>query len=308
MNQHIRELAPYMAEVNKHKVLTRDVELELAIKAKEGDKHAREKLIVCNLRFVVGIANQFKAYTNSGKYSILDLVQEGNSGLVHAASKFDYTKGYRFITYAVWWIRARIMSFIIKSHSVVKLGTTASERKLFFKMGQVRSLLDLRDPDERNSARKILAKKLKTSPALIQKMEDRIFWHDTSLDNPVKFSSCEGEATPLKDFLSDEIGFEEQLKRKDLMSEARNEIECAMKKLTDREREVIIARYLGPESQTLQVIADEYGLSRERIRQIESRAFEKMKPVLSRSSTVRDVLTEFANTTTKEREDDAQFE
>jgi len=306
MTKHIRELAPYMAEVNKHAVLTREQELELAIAADEGDEQARERLIVCNLRFVVQVANQFKAYATSGKYSILDLVQEGNSGLVHAASKYDYKKGYRFITYAVWWIRARIMSFIIRSHSVVKLGTTASERKLFFKMGKVRALLDIQNIDEREDARKELAKELRTSPALIQKMEDRVFWHDTSLDKPLNYGSDGMQVPSLKDFLTDEASLEDQLKKRDLMREARNEIERSMKRLTEREREVIKMRYLGHEGQTLQAIANEYGLSRERIRQIESRAFEKMRPILSRSSTVRDVLTELTNTVTKEKEDDTK--
>ena len=302
--QTAKELAPYMAKVNRHPILTREEEVELAKASANGNEAARGRLIACNLRFVVQVANQFKAYTASGKYSILDLVQEGNSGLVHAADKFNHEKGYRFITYAVWWIRAKIMSFIIRSHSLVKLGTTAAERKLFFKMGEVRALTDIKDSEQRQMARKRLAKRLKTSPLMIKEMEDRLFWHDISLDKPTSSGSLDHSSEiTFKDFLADELSLEEQLKKRDLLREAKSEIAHAMERLNNREAEIIRIRYLGDTSKTLQSIADQYGLSRERIRQIESRAFDKIRPILKRSNTVREVLTEFVNTKTEERED-----
>lgn len=302
MAQHTKELATYMAEVGKYPVLSRKEERELAKAAKKGNAKARERLIVCNLRFVVQVANQFKAYANTGKYSILDLVQEGNSGLVHAVSKFDYRRGYRFITYAVWWIRAKMMSFIIRSHSIVKLGTTSVERKLFFKMGEIRALLDIPEQERRTRARKRLAKTLGVSSSIIHRMEDRVFWHDTSIDKPID-SHLDTHVSTLKDFLVDEVSLEEQLKRSNLVNKAKDEIESVMKRLTPREAEVIRARYLGAEMQTLQSIAKNYGLSRERIRQIESRAFDKMRPILSKSGPVKEVLAELVNTNTEERRD-----
>jgi len=289
---HARELATYMADVNKYPVLPRKEERELAQQAANGDEQAREKLIVSNLRFVVQVANQFKAYASSGKYSILDLVQEGNSGLVHAASKFDAERGYRFITYAVWWIRARIMSFIIRSHSIVKLGTTESERKLFFKMGHIRRLLDIKDSGERDKARQKLAKKLKSSPNLIKKMEERIFWNDVSLEKQLQRGGTQETThqTCLKDFLRDETDYEEEAEERNLLAETRTDIELVLRKLSEREKDIIERRYLAEQCETLQSIANTYGLSRERIRQLEANAFNKMKGPLSRSEAVKDCL------------------
>lgn len=288
---HARELATYMAEVSRYPVLPRLEEMKLAEKAAAGDAEAREKLIVSNLRFVVQVANQFKAYASSGKYSILDLVQEGNSGLVHAASKFDPERGYRFITYAVWWIRARIMSFIIRSHSMVKLGTTESERKLFFKMSHIRRLLEIKDAKERDKTRKILAKQLKTSPTLIQRMEERIFWNDVSLEKQLQRTSPDtANQACLKDFLRDETDYEQEAEERNLLSETRTDIELVMEKLSDREREIIERRYLSEQGETLQSIASTYGLSRERIRQLEANAFSKMKGPLSKSEAVKECL------------------
>jgi len=280
-----------MDSISKHEVLSRAEETKVAKLAAASDLAARELLIVSNLRFVVQVANQFKAYASSGKYSILDLVQEGNSGLVHAASKFDPKRGYRFITYAVWWIRAKIMSFIIRSHSIVKLGTTESERKLFFKMSHIRGLLDIKDTGARDEARQQLAKKLKSSPHLIRKMEDRIFWNDVSLEKLLHHTSPDtAHQACLKDFLRDETDYEQEAEEKNLLEKTRTDIELVMGKLSPRERDIIERRYLSEHGETLQSIADTYGLSRERIRQLESNAFDKMRVPLSKKNSVRDCI------------------
>lgn len=288
-----KELSVYMEDVNKYPLLTKTEEMELGKKSMNGDLEAQQKLVVSNLRFVVQVANQFKAYTRSGRYSILDLIQEGNDGLIHAATKFDYTKGYRFITYAVWWIRARIMNFIVRSHSMVKIGTTANERKLFFKMSHVRKLLSITDCEERNRERNRLAKKLKTSAQLIKKMEDRLWWNDVSLEKPImRHGMPLADREPaIKDFLADEDNLENELLEDNFKTEARVQIERAMEKLTEREKEVITTRYLSGDTVTLQKIAGQYGLSRERIRQIESKALEKMRNYLLRTNSGQELLT-----------------
>lgn len=293
MSKHNRELSVYMEGVNKYPLLSREEEIELAQHVRSGDQEAKDKLVVSNLRFVVQVANQFKAYTKSGKYSILDLIQEGNDGLIHAASKFDHRKGYRFITYAVWWIRARIMNFIIRSHSMVKIGTTANERKLFFKMSHVRRLLSITDQEERDKAREHLARKLKTSTKLIKKMEDRLWWNDVSLEKPLLPACGDSTQRPaLRDFLTDEESLEKELDERNFVSEARNQIEESMVNLTEREQDIIRRRYLSDDGATLQSIATSYGLSRERIRQIESRAFKKMKVHLLSNDAGRELVKE----------------
>ena len=279
-----------MAEVEKHPLLTPKEERELARQIKdEGSLVARERLIVSNLRFVVRVANQFRAYTQRGKYNILDLIQEGNSGLVHAAELYDYSRGYRFITYAVWWIKARIMSFIVRAHSMVRVGTTAVERKLFFKMGAVRHVMSLQDPAEKEIARLSLAHQLNTSSEVIKKMEDRIFWKDVSMEAPAS-NSAEKDSLSLIDFIADEQHEEEAIVERNLLKRAREEIEKALERLNPREKDIVSMRYLEGEGATLQAIAEKYDLSRERIRQIESKALRKLKPTLLRSEASKELM------------------
>lgn len=288
------ELARYMREVCKYTVLERDQELELAHKAKTGDLKAREILINSNLRFVVQVANQFKAYTKPGKYTILDLIQEGNSGLVHAYSKFDPDSGYRFTTYAVHWIRARIMSFIIRMHSMVKLGTTAAERKLFFKMGKIKSLFEERDSAIREENRLDLAKELETTSEVIKQMEDRFHWNDTSIDKPMG-SSDESDDRPfsIKDILMSP-SVEDEIEARLFHEKMHEAIERAMASLSDREQDVIRMRWLEDEDgATLQEIADKYQLSRERIRQIEAKVFQEIKEYLEDDEIGREIVKQF---------------
>lgn len=286
------ELKRYMKDVCKHDILTREEELELAIKAKAGDSAAREKLIVCNLRFVVQIANKYKNYTLSGKYSIMDLIQEGNHGIVWAVGKYDYEKGYRFTTYAVWWIRAKILNFIMKMHSMVKVGTTQNERKLFFKMGKIKDIAQQKDTEVKDIQRQSLAKELKTTESAIAKMEGRVYFNDSSMDAPI--GADDGHPICLGDLLSTN-GTEKDLDSIFFEQGARDAIEVALKKLTERERDIIELRWLSRDGATLQEVANKYLLSRERIRQIESSAFIKMKKSLQNNKLGQEVISSLEN-------------
>jgi RNA polymerase sigma-32 factor len=279
-------LTKYIADINRYPLLTSEQE---QFYSREDSLPARNTLVASNLRFVVQVANQFIAYTKSGKYTLLDLIQEGNDGLIHAAELYDPDRGYRFITYAVWWIRARIMSFIIRSHSLVKVGTTAAERHLFFKMGQIRDAANIIDTAGRTKAIAALAKKLKVAPALIIQMQNRLYWHDVSLDTPAPESSWD---CSLADFIADETDWFNSIERRQLIERCRAEIEFSMQRLTEREKEIIRLRYLGEEKATLEVVASHFGLSRERIRQLEGRIFKKIKPILVRSEASRQLAIE----------------
>lgn len=288
MPQYDRELKAYMKEVNRYPVLTKEQEIEYAKKAKAGDKEAEHMLVVSNLKFVVKIANQFITYTNNGKYTLLDLIQEGNDGLLHAVTKFDHEKGYRFITYAFWWIRVKIMKYIIRGHSVVRIGTNNNEKKLFFKMGQIKNLTAIRDPELKEQTRKQLAEKLNTTVEMIQAMEERAFWGDVSIEKTIDSESN----LSLGDFLTDENEMIETISENNFNQEAHKELEKAMMKLSEKERDIIRMRYLEKGGMTLQSIATKYGLSRERVRQIEAKVLIKLKKSLSNSKFGREIRDE----------------
>src|SRR5512136_1268 len=172
-------LETYLVQINQFPLLTQEEEFELAVKYKKhNDINAVQKLITSNLRFVVKVAFEYKSYG----IKILDLIQEGNIGLMMAVKKFNPYKGYRFISYAIWWIRAYIQNFIIKTWSLVKIGTTQAQKKLFYKIGKVRKALESGGPDEKKYER--LAKDLDVAKEDIIEMEQRMSSRDLSLDTP----------------------------------------------------------------------------------------------------------------------------
>lgn len=278
------ELAYYMGMVTKIPLLTRDEEVELGRKAqncktKRARERAQRKLVEHNLRFVVQIANQFKGYVKNGKVELLDLVQEGNQGLMRAAVKFDPDTGYRFTTYAIWWIRAYIQNYLIKQHSLVKIGTTEVQRKLFFKMGQIRDVLELTDEDERIEARKALAKEQGVTVDDILDMEKRVVYSDWSMDKTINTSSggSISEHQTFKDLLGDEGQYRQELEIALECEDIKHELLSSLKVLTKREREIIERRWLSDEKVTLASLGKSYGISRERVRQIEAKALRKIR-------------------------------
>ena len=260
----------YMAQINQFQILSPEQEFELALRYREkGDIEAAHKLITSNLRFVVKIALEYKNYG----VKLPDLIQEGNVGLMMAIKKFDPRKGYRFISYAVWWIRAYIQNFIIKSWSLVKIGTTQAQKKLFYKLGKVRRLLEAPQGDHPQSYQDI-AKDLGVKEEEIHEMEQRMGRRDLSLDLPFDEDK---ELTPLELLSDDSPDQEDMLIQTQDAQVQRNEVSKALDRLSERERYIIAHRIMSDNPLTLREIGDTFQLSRERVRQIEKEALTKLR-------------------------------
>ena len=262
-------LESYLTQINQFPLLTQEEEFKLATRyRKDNDIEAAQKLITSNLRFVVKVAFEYKSY----EVKLLDLIQEGNIGLMMAVKKFDPYKGYRFISYAIWWIRAYIQNFIIKTWSLVKIGTTQAQKKLFYKIGKVRKALEL-DPDNEKRY-DVLADDLDVAKEEIMEMEQRMSARDLSLDAPF---DEDHELTPL-DLLQDgSVNQEEALIVEQEKKILETEVLDAMRRLNEKEAFIIKNRIMAESPLTLQEIGDHLRLSRERVRQIESEALKKLK-------------------------------
>ncbi len=278
-------LSTYLVEINKFALLTAAEEHALAVRyRKTGDVEAAHKLVTSNLRFVVKVAYEYSSYGAR----ISDLIQEGNIGLMMAVKKFDPTRGYRLISYAVWWIRAMIQGFILKTWSLVKIGTTQAQRKLFYKLSQTkRALAKFMSGSDNLSdeSRHLLAKTLHVRDEDVVEMDARLKGRDASLDQPLREDSPMTALDLLPSGENQEILLEET-ERKDLL---RVEMTRALTVLNDKERYIIEKRLLTEEPMTLQEIGDHYHISRERARQLEERAKEKMRHVLADSPLAKEL-------------------
>ena len=265
----------YMVQVNRFDLLSAEQEYDLAVRhMQDGDMDAAHRLVCANLRFVVKVANEYRGYG----LRLLDLVQEGNVGLMMAVKKFDPSRGTRLITYAVWWIRAYIQNYIMRSWSLVKIGTTQMQKKLFFKLAQTRNALlnqtgseDIED----------IARELDVNQEIVVEMSQRMGRRDASLDVEL----TEGEGYTLLHTLPDKADNQETLL---LANEERRlnteRTQAALSVLNPRERNVIKQRILADPPSTLQDIAEQYGVSRERIRQIEQNALQKLRKAMTAES------------------------
>ena len=259
----------YLIQINQFSLLSREEEFKLAVKyRKYNDIDAAQQLITSNLRFVVKVAFEYKSYG----VKLQDLIQEGNIGLMMAVKKFNPYKGYRFISYAIWWIRAYIQNFIIKTWSLVKIGTTQAQKKLFYKIGKVRKALESGGADEKKYER--LARDLDVAKEDIVEMEQRMSSRDLSLDTPFDEGQ---ELTHLELLREDSLNQEEAIAQEEEKKIREHEVQNAMKRLNEKEVYVIKNRIMAEEPLTLQEIGDHLKLSRERVRQIESEALKKLK-------------------------------
>jgi len=259
----------YLLQINQFPLLTREEEFKLAVKyRKYEDIQAAQELITANLRFVVKVAFEYKSYG----VKLQDLIQEGNIGLMMAVKKFNPYKGYRFISYAIWWIRAYIQNFIIKTWSLVKIGTTQAQKKLFYKIGKVRKALESGGTDEKKYER--LARDLDVGKEDIIEMEQRMSSRDLSLDTPFDEGQ---ELTHLELLREDSLNQEEAIAQEEEKKIREREVQNAMKRLNEKEVYVIKNRIMAEEPLTLQEIGDHLKLSRERVRQIESEALKKLR-------------------------------
>jgi RNA polymerase sigma-32 factor len=262
----------YISEINRFSLLTAEEEFKLAVQLKKyNNVEAAEKLIVSNLRFVVKIAHEYRSYG----FKLADLIQEGNVGLIHAVKKFDPYKGYRLISYAVWWIRAYIQNYLIKSWSIVKIGTTQAQRKLFFKLNQTKK--ELETLSEKNPEFSEIATSLGVKDSEVAEMDLRMGSRDVSLNEIINDESNSSHI----DFLAFKGDNQElALIKNEEKSLVRRDIAGALANLNERESYIILNRVMADDPQTLQEIGTKYNISRERARQIEKQALKKMQLAL----------------------------
>jgi RNA polymerase sigma-32 factor len=262
----------YISEINRFPLLTPEEEFKLAMRLKkDNDVAAAEKLIVSNLRFVVKIAHEYRNYG----FKLADLIQEGNVGLIHAVKKFDPEKGYRLISYAVWWIRAYIQNYLIRSWSIVKIGTTQAQRKLFFKLNQTKK--DLETISKKNPEFSEIATSLGVKDSEVEEMDLRMGARDVSLHEIINDESSNSHI----DFLAYEGDNQEtSLIKDEEKSLVQRDIAGALAHLNERESYIILNRVMADDPKTLQEIGEKYNISRERARQIEKQALKKMQLAL----------------------------
>ncbi len=263
-------LQSYLAQIRDYPVLSREEEYELAMRHREtGDLEAARKLIVSNLKFVVRVANEYKNYN----VNTLDLIQEGNIGLMKAVRGFDPTKGYRLISYAVWWIRAYIQNHIMKTWSLVKVGTNQSQRKLFYKLRSTKSKIEATGVEMEEDIYSEIAKELDVPDSQVIEMDRIMSGKDLSLDANIEGST---ERTYV-DMLGDTFDQEQFLEDSQARPLVAKKIKEALANLKDRERYIIERRVLTDSPETLEKLSRKFGISRERVRQIEKNALNKIR-------------------------------
>jgi len=258
----------YLSQIESYRVLTREQENELATRYKlYKDKKAEEELITSNLRFVIKVA---LGYRNYG-VRLMDLIQEGNIGLMKAVQRFDPDKGYRLISYAIWWIKAYIQNYIIRSWSLVKMGTTQAQRKLFYR---VADLPEARDPEDYQENVAKLADKIHVTDDEVIDMAARLKAHDLSLDDLIGDRSRDSFADILRDESPDQ---EEVLSDLEEKLGLKLWADTALETLNPREKFIVQRRILSDEPVTLKELGRHFGITRERARQIERAALEKLR-------------------------------
>jgi RNA polymerase sigma-32 factor len=272
-------LARYLEEIRRFPMLEPSEEYMLAKRWQEhADQEAAHKLVTSHLRLVARIAMGYRGYG----LPIGEVISEGNVGLMQAVKRFEPDRGFRLATYAMWWIRASIQEYILRSWSLVKMGTTAAQKKLFFNLRRVKGQIQaLEEGDLRPDQVKLIAKKLGVAEEDVVSMNRRLSG-DTSLNAPLRADADSGE---WQDWLVDEDpNQEERLAESEELMHRRGYLANALGTLNDRERRIFEARRLTDEPATLEDLSAEFGVSRERIRQIEVRAFEKVQKAVKSSA------------------------
>ncbi len=272
-------LSRYLEEIRRFPMLEPGEEYMLAKRWQQHeDSEAAHKLVTSHLRLVARIAMGYRGYG----LPIGEVISEGNVGLMQAVKRFEPDKGFRLATYAMWWIRASIQEYILRSWSLVKMGTTAAQKKLFFNLRRVKGQLQALEEGDLNPENVAkIAKKLGVSEDDVVSMNRRL-GGDASLNAPIR---AEAESGEWQDWLVDDKPDQEEiLAESEELDRRRNYLSNALSTLNDRERRIFEARRLAEEPVTLEDLSVEFGVSRERIRQIEVRAFEKVQKAVTRSA------------------------
>jgi len=267
-------LSLYLSEINRYSLLKVEEEQSLARRFAKGDFQAGHRLVTANLRFVVKVAYEYRSYG----IRMSDLIQEGNIGLMKAVQKFDADKGIRLISYAVWWIRAYIQNYILKSWSLVKLGTTQAQRKLFFSLARTRRELEKYNATDSAIPVEEIARRLRVKPTEVREMEQRMGGRDLSLDAPM---GEDGSSTHVDFVASSAAGQDEEVADKQEAGMINARVRIALTRLDPRERFIIEQRVMNERPMTLKELGEHFGFSRERARQLEIRAKDKLKGELA---------------------------
>jgi len=265
-------LSRYLTEIRKFPLLTPEDEYMFAKRGKEHeDPEAARRLVTSHLRLVAKIAMGYRGYG----LPVSEIVSEGNVGLMQAVKRFDPDRGFRLATYAMWWIRASIQEYVLRSWSMVKMGTTAAQKKLFFNLRKAKNNIGaIEEGDLTPEHLATLSDQLGVTATEVTDMNRRLSGGDASLNAPLR---SDGESE-WQDWLADDTADQETLlAEREEMGNRHALLTGAMKDLTDRERDIIQARRLKDEPATLEELSQKYGVSRERVRQIEVRAFEKLQ-------------------------------
>ncbi|MDJ1257371.1 MAG: RNA polymerase sigma factor RpoH [Candidatus Midichloria sp.] len=268
-------LTKYLSQIKAIPVLSEEEEYSLSRKwVDEADIEAAQKLVLSHMKLVVKVAQKFKGYG----LPMMDLISEGNIGLMKAVKKFNPEMGYRLATYAIWWIKATIQDYILKSWSMVKIGTSAIQKKLFFNLKKVKQNLLKSELHKSADINTLAAEKLGVSKSRVENMSRSMSGEMISLHESI--GDDDDNSSELLDFIASSENAEEtviELHDKNIMLE---KLAASVDKLSEREREIIKARRLSDEPETLENLSAVYGVSRERIRQIEERAMDKLKSYL----------------------------
>ncbi len=269
------DISSYLAIIHQFPILSPEEEIKLANKwVNENSLTSAHKLINCHLRLVVKIAIKFKGYG----LALNDLISEGNIGLIQSLQRFDPKKGFRLSTYAMWWIRASIQEYILHSWSLVKIGTTAAQKKLFFNLRSLKGKLKaLDDGDLQPEQVTEIAERLEVPEKDVVDMNRRLSGYDYSLNNTYSLENDEEWINGIPDY---SINLESKIIQDEQFFKRKKMLFVALKNLDDRERRILTQRRLVDEPLTLEQLSKAYGISKERVRQVEVRAYEKICKIL----------------------------
>ena len=266
------DIYPYLKKINQFPMLSNEEEKKLAIDwLKNGNTKSAQKLVTSHLRLVAKIAMGYRGYG----LPLFDLISEGNLGLIQAIRKFDPDKGFRLATYAIWWIRASIQEYVLHSWSLVKIGTTAAQKKLFFNLRRLRNQLKKYEEGYlTNDQIKSISQDLGVTEDEVKQMEGRVFNQDFSLNTPLNDENDSEWIDQVEDENTDVV---KRVEERDELDKRKALYSQAVKKLEPRELEILTARRLDEEPKTLEDLSQKYSISRERVRQIENKAIKKLQ-------------------------------
>ena len=278
-------LSVYLAQIKKFPMLDAEEEYMLAKNWREnGNLKAAHQLVTSHLRLVAKIAMGYRGYG----LPVNELISEGNLGLMQAVKKFDPDKGFRLATYAMWWIKAAIQEYVLRSWSLVKMGTTTAQKKLFFNLKKIKNqIAPGQDGDLKDEHVNEISKRLDVESHEVVNMNRRMMGQEKSLNDPI----VSGETDEWQDWLVDDSLDQELIvSQKQEYDDKKGLLDSAMKILSEREKEIIAARRLSEKPKTLEELSKKYKISRERIRQIETKAFEKLQKSMINASKSKNLL------------------